>query len=106
MNAYRNTRMVGVNDKGNRVGEDHPMATLTNAEVDLIHELRNPTDGSSPLSYGEIARKFEISKGTVFDIISGRRRVVYPTGFRRVAIPATAHFVDPIRAAAILNREL
>lgn len=86
MNAipYRGSRMVGVNEQGCRVGEDHPRATLTNAEVDLIHELRNPTDGAQALSYGEIARKFEISKGTVFDIVRGRRRVAYATAWRRV----------------------
>lgn len=80
--------MIGVNARGVRVGEDHQRAKLTNAEVDLIFELREPTDGAQPLSFGEIARKFEISKGTVRDIICGRRRSQYPVAFKRVQIVA------------------
>lgn len=96
--AFRDTRLVGIDDRGIRVGEDHQRATLTNAEVDLIHELRNPTDGAQPLSFGEIARKFEISKGTVYDIISGRKRISYATRWKR--IPCTARFVEPMTAKA------
>ena len=81
--------MVAVNERGDRVGEDHPRAKLTDAEVDLIRELREPLDeGATPLSYGEIATKFEISKGTVFDIVNCRRRAVVPSGFKRVRIKA------------------
>ena len=96
--VYRDTRLVAINEAGLRIGEDHPRAHLSNAEIDLIHELRNPTDGAEPLSFGAIARKFEISKGTVFDIVNGRRRAQYASGFRR--IPCTARFVEPMRAKA------
>jgi hypothetical protein len=100
MNAH--TKLVGVDERGNRVGEDHPRAKLTNADIDLMFELRFPTDGALPLSYRVIAEKFEVSKGYVSDILSDRRRrrSSYPVAFRRVAIPATAHFVEPMRATA------
>jgi hypothetical protein len=84
--TYRGTRLIALNDRGNPIGEDHPRAKLTNAEVELIHELANPTDGAKPLSQREIARKFEISRGTVGDIMSFRRRAVYAVGWRRVQV--------------------
>jgi hypothetical protein len=87
---YGESRMVGVNDKNYRVGEDHQCAKLSDAEVDLIHELRNPTDGAKPLSFGEIARKFEVSKGTVYDIINFRRRATAAVGYRRVKLSVKA----------------
>lgn len=106
MNAIslKDTRLVGVDDRGNRIGEDHPRAKLSNAEVDLIWELVHPTDGARPMSHRQVAAKFDISRGTVGDIVSCRRRSAYPTGYRR--IPCTAKFVQPIRAAARLNLEL
>lgn len=104
MNAipFRQSRLVGVDERGNRVGEDHPRAKLSNAEVDLMFELREPSDGSRPMSYREIAEKFEVSKGHVSDILSNRcrRRASYPVAFRRIAIPVTAQFVEPLRASA------
>jgi hypothetical protein len=102
------SRLVGVDERGNRVGEDHPRAKLSNAEIDLMFELREPPAGIKPLSYREIAEKFEVSKGYVSDILSDRRRrrSSYPVAFRRVAIPATARLVEPVRAAARFNGDL
>lgn len=101
---YRDTRMVSINDRGDRVGEDHPRARLSDHEVALIRELADPLDGSVPLSHRAIAAKFEISRGTVGDIVSCRRRAVVPSGYKRIAV--TARFVEVTRAAARYNREL
>jgi len=90
----RKSNLVAVNEAGRRIGESHPRAKLTDHEVDLIRDLIedtvDPATGKvvlKGLSYGEIARKFEVSKGTVFDIVSCRRRAQTPSTFKRVAVP-------------------
>ena len=75
------TRLVGVSETGRRVGEDHPRATLTDHEVELIRQL-----AEEGMSHRMIAEKFEISRGTVGDIVSFRRRASYPVGWRRVRV--------------------
>lgn len=68
------TRLVWFNEIGRRIGEGHQGAKLSDADVDLVHDLR---DGG--MSYGAIARKFDhlpggIAKSTVRDICTGRIR--------------------------------
>jgi hypothetical protein len=82
----KGTELVGLNENRRRVGEYHPRCSLTDQEVDLIRELADPSDGSKPMSQREIAAKFEISRGTVGDIVSFRRRASYPTGWLRVKL--------------------
>jgi ribosome-binding protein aMBF1 (putative translation factor) len=48
----------------------HPKATLSDREVDLIRSLRE-VDG---WSYGQLAAKFEVSKGSVVRICKYRSR--------------------------------
>lgn len=79
------TRLVAVDDNGNRVGEDHPRAKLTNAEVDLIRQLWEERD-EHPISIRQIAEKFEVGKSIIHGIVTFQRRATYPTGFRRVAV--------------------
>ena len=50
-------KTVAVNDAGLRIGEDHPNAKLTDAEVERIRSLHE--DG---MSYDTLAEKFEVSK--------------------------------------------
>lgn len=62
-------RIIGVNEKGLRVGQDHQRAKLSDAAVETIRELHE-----GGMSYSVIARKFEIAKSTVQDICTYRRR--------------------------------
>lgn len=62
-------RIVGVNDRGLRVGQDHQRAKLTDAAVEMIRRLHE-----EGMSYRVIASKFEIAKSTVQDICTYRRR--------------------------------
>lgn len=67
-------RLVRVNERGRRIGEDHHRAKLTDADIELVLELRE-----MGLSYGAIAGKFDdilggIGKSTVRDICIGRIR--------------------------------
>lgn len=72
-------KQVAVNEAGYRIGEDHPAAKLTNHEVELILELREQC-----MSYGDIARKFDISKSQVRNICKGLKRCQAPWQWRRV----------------------
>jgi hypothetical protein len=70
------SRVVAVNDRGQRIGEDHPRAVLTDAEVELMLELRAElkADGSHKHSMSWLAHKFDVSKSCVAKIIWGDRR--------------------------------
>lgn len=73
---------VGVNERGIRVGEDHQNAKLTDAEVDLLLELRE----EHGLSYNELAEKFGLSKSGVRKICKGQTRSQRPERYKTVHI--------------------
>ncbi len=62
-------RVVAVNERGQRIGQDHPHARLTDAEVDILLGLRDEGWG-----YRRLARKFEISRRAVVKICRGINR--------------------------------
>lgn len=67
-------RVTWVNELGRRIGEGHQRAKLSDAAVELVHELRE-----AGMSYAQIAAKFDdvpggIAKSTVRDICTGRIR--------------------------------
>lgn len=70
-------KMIGVNERGLRVGQDHQRAKLSDAAVEMIRRLHE--DG---LSYRVIAEKFEISKTLVCYICLYQRRVSPAVRFR------------------------
>lgn len=76
-------KTVGVNDAGLRVGEDHPNAKLTDAEVERIRELHE-IEG---LSYAVLAEKFEQSKGAIAKICRYERRGQFAAKAKTVPVP-------------------
>jgi hypothetical protein len=90
------TRLVGVDDRGNRVGEDHPRAKLSDDEVELIRQLyeEGQADPTKWLSMRAIAEKFECSIGNVCMIVNFNRRASYPVGWRRVRLVVRGHERD------------
>lgn len=72
------TRTLAVNERGQRIGESHPGAVLTDHEVGLLMELRD-----EGYSYSSLAVVFEISKGAVAKILTGQRRCQTPAAFKR-----------------------
>jgi DNA invertase Pin-like site-specific DNA recombinase len=60
---------VAVNDLGLRVGEDHPNAKLSDAEVEMVRKLHE-----MGMSYALIAEKFESSIHTIGKICRYQRR--------------------------------
>lgn len=74
-------RLVGVNERGLRVGDSHHNARLTNAEVDLLLELRD-----EGWSYRKLAEKFEISKSAARYICKGKNRCQAAVKYKTVHV--------------------
>lgn len=72
-------KVVAVNDRGLRIGEDHQRAKLTNAEVEMIRQLH-----VSGLSYRTLAEKYEVSKRTIAAICRYERRSEVPSNWKTV----------------------
>lgn len=72
----RRRRMVAVNDRGHIIGEDHPMARLSDEDVALMRALHD-----EGLSSAMIARKFEVDRRTAHSIITYRRRAETAFGY-------------------------
>lgn len=79
-------RMLAVNEKGYRIGEDRHGAKLSDAQVD---ELLALIDGGTAirsakaraaagLTHRALALRFGVSRGTISGIASGRRRGQIP----------------------------
>lgn len=71
-----------MNEAGLRIGEDHPNAKLTDAEVELIRSLHK-----SGMSYTTLARKFEVSREAIGRICRYERRGQTPMNFKKVHMP-------------------
>lgn len=83
-----NYKLVLVNEAGRRIGQDHHRAKLTDDDINQIFALRE-----LGLSYSKIAGKFDdieggISKATVRDVLTGRRRAQIPFATRKVLVQA------------------
>lgn len=61
---------VALDEDGNRIGETHQNAKLSDAQVDQIRDLHEK-DG---LSYGQLAERFTVSKVTIQCICNYSRR--------------------------------
>ena len=72
-------KLVGINERGYRVGEDNQSAVLSNHEVDLVFELRE--DG---MTYAQIALKMECSITLIAKIIRGELRTQIPARYKWV----------------------
>lgn len=76
-------RVISVNANGQRVGESHQRAKLTDHEVDQIRELHE----SGEYGYRKLARMFEVSRSLVRYIVKCRCRAQIVAGFREVQLP-------------------
>lgn len=74
-------KVVAVNERGLRIGEDHPNVRYTDGEVAMVLGLY--ADG---WGYKRIAKALEMPKTTVRDICKGRRRGQYAVKFKRVCV--------------------
>lgn len=100
---------VAIGDNGYRIGQSHPKAVLSDVEVEALVCDRGPDD--SPLmSYTQLATKYGISKSSVRDIVTGRRRGRAKKIVKRMAskkLPqgkVRINFFVSLHARAILHR--
>ena len=74
-------KVVAVNERGHRIGEDHPKARYTDGEIAMVHYLRDLGWG-----YKRIAKAVEMPLRTIRDVCSGKSRCQFPTRWKRVRI--------------------
>lgn len=69
-------KLLQLNERGNRVGESHHRAKLSDRDVELLLELRDEknADGTPRYSFSWLAEKFEIAKSHACDICNGNKR--------------------------------
>lgn len=70
--------MVPVGETGVRLGQYNHRALWLDSEIDAVLMLRD-----SGLSYGEIARRMDMPKSTVWAVCSGLLRGKMPAGWKR-----------------------
>lgn len=75
-------RVVAVGESGQRIGQDHPAAKLSDADVELLLGLRG-----EGWSYRRLADKFEVSKSQARNICKGRKRCVLAVRWKVVEQP-------------------
>jgi len=71
---------VGVNEKGSRVGEDHPRATLTDHDVELMRQMHE----EEGIGYKRLAKMFDTSVAQVRNICLYRQRAQSASGWRTI----------------------
>lgn len=74
-------RVVAINERGLRVGQDHQNAKLTDAEIEMLLALRD-----EGWSYRQLADKFEVSKSAVRWYCIGGRRCQLVVRFKTVVV--------------------
>ena len=102
------SKHVKINNLGRRIGEDHPNAKLTDAEVDMVHELLEQREDTRlrltqagytadmvrhgikwlDLDNRSIAALFNVSHMTIHNIATGRYRSQTCAGHRTVNVTA------------------
>jgi DNA invertase Pin-like site-specific DNA recombinase len=63
------SKLVGVNERGLRVGQDHQRAKVTDRDVELIRQMHD-----EGMSYRVLASKFELSTSTLWAICNFVKR--------------------------------
>jgi hypothetical protein len=69
-------QVIGVNEKGLRVGQYHQRAKLLDSDVDLIRDFCE-----AGMKRGEVANKFGVCRSTIDKICNYRFRVQKPVRF-------------------------
>lgn len=79
-------KLVACNELGDRIGEGHHNARLTDAQVEEIRDRFEawPIGHADHEGYVSLSRAFDVSKRTIRDIVEYRRRNVWPAKWKRV----------------------
>ena len=81
LTAVKPKTVVGVNDQGYRVAQDHPNHNpkITPVIVDALRDLHEEGIG-----YGCLSLMFNISRGYIAQICRYEKRVSYPTRWKTI----------------------
>lgn len=90
-----NGHIVAVNERGFTIGEDHCRAVLTDAEVQLMRDMR--AADPAHWTYQRLATKFEVSKKHAWRICNYVMRAQIVDSWQRRGMRPKA---DSVRAAA------
>ena len=74
--------IVAVNENGRRIGQTHHRAKATDKEIDLIRELHE----EHRWGYGRLSKKFNLSKRTIRDICSYKKRAQFISNFKTIFV--------------------
>lgn len=72
-------KLIGINDDGRRVGQDHHRAKFTDHEIEQMRKLRD-----EGMAYSRIASVMECAEATARHICKHLRRAQQPTKFKKV----------------------
>lgn len=74
------------NSNGGRVGEDHPNAVLSNAQVEEIRDRFEAYPVGHPRHEGYLllSKVYGVSRRTIRDIVHYRKRNVFPSRWKRI----------------------
>jgi hypothetical protein len=75
-------RTVALNENGKRIGDGHPRAVLSDAQVDRIRDLHEDHN----LSYQQLAEMFSVPKTTIASICQYARRAQTPFGWKTLKV--------------------
>lgn len=95
-------REFAVNDAGLRIGEDHPNAKLTDAEVERIRSLHED-DG---MTYEALAEKFEASRWAIGRICRYERRGQIVARWKKTPTDEDFQRIAELRAQGLSWREV
>lgn len=73
-------KVIGLNDHGRRVGQDHHRAKFTDHEVEVMRQMHE-----SGMSFYRLARVMECDESTARRICNHERRSQQPTKFKKVS---------------------
>jgi len=74
-------RIVGINERGIKVGQDHHRAKYSDRTVELVRRLKD-----QGMTYLQIAAKMEMPYWTVSRICRHERRAEQPARFKKVDV--------------------
>ena len=104
-------KYVATNDRGYRVGQDHPNAKLTDVEVAALIRDRGPEEAPT-MSLSQLAKRYGLSKSGVKGIVDGNRRGQAQRFVKKDVKEKPKHYEPKVscqfrvslRARSILNR--
>lgn len=96
--AQKIIRYVATNDRGLRIGEDHPNAKLSNVQIDELLNMRE--EGAS---YTELAKRFGVCKSAVRHYCNGARRCQWPASWKKIEVLVDAPHPGGARTALADN---